>query len=290
MLTPWTSLQMMCPVLAGALQGCPLSGFLFAAAFSPFLCMMAECTDKKGEALTRACADDVGASLRTIRVLPKYAVIFDLAEKCANLTLGMAKCVVVPIAESCTQEVINQVLGYIRKHVPKWSSFRVEAKAKYFGTWHGPEVRDHNWNAPVAKWSSRSTALARERIAPSQSTLIYNMRCVVCLTYVGQLAPPPPGMAKKEVGMINKVLHSPPNTFSLASASRLADVGLRPPTSAICLAWASHIRAAHKTLDWRFGWGFMEKEKGEGEMRDNRWKSDAYCSSLRYATIDVIRG
>ncbi len=66
-------------VLCGVLQGCPLSGILFAWAMDPFLEAMRVPIDCRGLAVTRACADDVGATILRIQALAEYFRIFAAA-------------------------------------------------------------------------------------------------------------------------------------------------------------------------------------------------------------------
>lgn len=83
-------------ILSGVLQGCPLSGMLFALAMDPFLrCMKASIQDKNLGQI-RACADDAGAALKSIHVLKFLEPIFQTAAETANLQLKPKKCVVAP--------------------------------------------------------------------------------------------------------------------------------------------------------------------------------------------------
>ncbi len=51
------------------LQGCPLSGMLLAWVLDPFLSWMAAAIDIRGGGTTKACADDVGCTVRHLSVL-----------------------------------------------------------------------------------------------------------------------------------------------------------------------------------------------------------------------------
>ena len=50
--------ELFCMILAGILQGCPLSGTLFIIAVDPFLRALVGATQSRGS-LVRACADDI---------------------------------------------------------------------------------------------------------------------------------------------------------------------------------------------------------------------------------------
>ena len=47
--------------------GLPLSGLIFALAVDPFLCQLVAEAEASGAAAVRACADDIGATLRGFR-------------------------------------------------------------------------------------------------------------------------------------------------------------------------------------------------------------------------------
>eukprot|EP00972_Heterocapsa_arctica_P045683 6741317-Heterocapsa_arctica.AAC.1 len=49
--------------MSGVLQGCPLSGLLFAVSLDPYLRWMKHDIEDAGLGVIRACADDIGASL-----------------------------------------------------------------------------------------------------------------------------------------------------------------------------------------------------------------------------------
>ena len=68
-------------ILSGALQGCPLSGSLFAMAVDPFLWAIHEKVDAKDTGVTRACADDIGQSLRSISTLKVIAPVSRAAKR-----------------------------------------------------------------------------------------------------------------------------------------------------------------------------------------------------------------
>ena len=55
--------------LSGVLQGCPGSAFLFNNALDPFLHVMHKVLRSHNAGIVRACADDIGASLRRLASL-----------------------------------------------------------------------------------------------------------------------------------------------------------------------------------------------------------------------------
>ena len=76
----------------GSLQGCPLSGFVYAVSTQPLAERMRCTVDLKGLGTTRICADDVGAAVLELSTLREYANTFDYMQKCAGLRLKPRKC------------------------------------------------------------------------------------------------------------------------------------------------------------------------------------------------------
>ena len=72
-------------ILAGALQGCPLSGWIFAVSTTCFVQALDECVDKVGFGMSRVCADDIGLALKEVRHLKTVHAICHLMDKCAVL-------------------------------------------------------------------------------------------------------------------------------------------------------------------------------------------------------------
>ena len=67
-------------ILTGVLQGCPLSGMLFAIIMDPFLVKFEMDICSTGKGCVRACADDVGAALSSLHDLIIAKEIFDTAK------------------------------------------------------------------------------------------------------------------------------------------------------------------------------------------------------------------
>ena len=59
-------IQFLLWILAGVLLGCPLSGMLFVIIVDPFLCKPDAEVCLAGLGTVRACADDVGATLKDL--------------------------------------------------------------------------------------------------------------------------------------------------------------------------------------------------------------------------------
>eukprot|EP00973_Karenia_brevis_P087605 12148963-Karenia_brevis.AAC.1 len=76
----------MCRVGAGVLQGCPLSGSLYALVTDIFLCELKEYINDQGLGVITACADDIGGALKSFRhmqiMAPTFGRFFSFAGLC----------------------------------------------------------------------------------------------------------------------------------------------------------------------------------------------------------------
>eukprot|EP00973_Karenia_brevis_P042859 5932742-Karenia_brevis.AAC.1 len=77
----------MCRVGAGVLQGCPLSGTLYALVTDVFLCELKEYINDTKIGVITACADDIGGALTSFRHLRVLAPVFKKFSKLAGLDL-----------------------------------------------------------------------------------------------------------------------------------------------------------------------------------------------------------
>ena len=99
---------------SGIAQGCPLSGSMFAILMDPILCMLCDKFDCFEKGPTRVCADDICSVFASMSLLPDVAKCFQLIQDATSLTLGLSKCVVVPLAPpSC--DLFDEVKKYIRR-------------------------------------------------------------------------------------------------------------------------------------------------------------------------------
>eukprot|EP00959_Pyramimonas_sp_CCMP1952_P280999 5873766-Pyramimonas_sp.AAC.1 len=91
-------------IACGLAQGCPSSGSLWAIIMNPFIHHMQRCTDRSSYSALGACADDVGAVLRSRRLLLGMWRAFEAARVLAGLRLKLAKCVLIPLDGPVTEE------------------------------------------------------------------------------------------------------------------------------------------------------------------------------------------
>jgi len=129
-------------ICSGVLQGCPLSGLIFAIVADPGMSAFDEAINKSKVGCVRACADDVGAALKTIWGLLPMKDIFDDLEACAGLTLKPKKCVIVPTGEPLSQQVVDFIKGFLNEFLPQWAAFKVASNSTYLGFFMGPDVSE----------------------------------------------------------------------------------------------------------------------------------------------------
>ncbi len=131
--------KLLFPILRGVIQGCPLAAFCFVLAFDPFLNWFDHIVVKKGLGVVRACTDDVGAALSSIKVLPTMASIFRFAHLLAGLAIKFKKCVLVPVGP-WSADLAASTAAWARAHLAYWSAMSVAPSAKYLGTFLGTIV------------------------------------------------------------------------------------------------------------------------------------------------------
>ena len=78
--SPEGALEFLFWIFSGVVQGCPLSGSLFALAMDPFLCLFDNIFFSRDKGVVRACADDIGAAFKSINELHNCKGIFTLAK------------------------------------------------------------------------------------------------------------------------------------------------------------------------------------------------------------------
>ena len=235
-------------IFSGVLQGCPLSGFLFAMGIDPFLAWMYIVLGLPGLATIRVCAGDLGASLRRLSALLVLFPIFRTIRIVTGLDLKPRKCVLIPTGQSCSILPIAFVRSWLVQHIPQWSRFKVVSSARYLGFFLGPGSNCHQWIVPVSKWLSRAQNAADAHSAASVTASRYNLRAVPVLGYIAQLLPPPPDFEILEKKLIHRMLHLPSNSLGFHPLFRLAEAGGPRIRSVSAYAHACRLRTAVVTV------------------------------------------
>ena len=116
-------------IMSGIIQGCPLSGTLFALSSHPLLAFIEEylkqAGDKyndelfQGHSLAQACADDIGTVVAAMPMLSALAQPFAVMEAAAGLTLKPSKCNLVPLIPF-SDAVTQRIKKILVETLPQW--------------------------------------------------------------------------------------------------------------------------------------------------------------------------
>ena len=128
--------------------------------------------------IIRACADDIGAALRSADVLPRLAATFKDAENLAGLTLKMKKTNFIPLNMFNSDKVISSLRLWISSNVPHWSEVQIVDCARYLGAFLGPKSANVAWSSPITKWSNRTSTISASGVPLCVSVWLYNTRAL----------------------------------------------------------------------------------------------------------------
>ncbi|CAK0860694.1 unnamed protein product, partial [Prorocentrum cordatum] len=235
-------------IQSGIVQGCPGSGFLFAVAADPFMLDFDWSINRRALGLVRACADDVGAAIRTIRALKIFFRIFRAAARVAALVLKPSKCKIVPLCGPFSEETHDQYAQWIADHLPTWSSFKIVPELLHLGLYLGPAVHLQSWHAPIQKWRERGLILAQQQGPHRVTAQLYSSRVTSVLTYVAQFMPLPAEILSSEAALLARLWRSPHCVISRAGFFNLWRWGGPKFPSALILSSATLLRSSATTL------------------------------------------
>ena len=210
-------------ILSGVLQGYPRRGMLFALVMDPSLRCMKSSVQEKNLGQIRACADDVGAALKSIHVLKLLEPIFQTAAETANLRLKPSKCVVVPTSAVADEKLRTHIATWLATHIPAWKAFNITPSLSFLV--QGPVLQ---WVAPSAKWRLRAKAIAATHCPASAAAVLYNSRAVPVMGFVAQLAILPAEVSTAERGVVSALLHAATNLLTRLQSSTLQSPAVRP--------------------------------------------------------------
>jgi len=247
-------------VLAGALQGCPYSGTIFAVSIDPMLEWMQHDVVSNDTATVCACADDIGAALKDIKGLIPLNGIFGACSKATGLHLKEKKCMLVPTGCAFSPKIEDEVKSWLREFLPDWASFAVKEKGKYLGCWMSPAVTPEiQWKEASSKWLVRAKAVSSSEAAAPVAVPLYSSRCFSVLGYLAQLFEPTADMIVKERAVLHSLLKLPFNALDRHSLHRLDTVGAPVLPSVEVMATAARTRTALSTArTWQQGKAELE--------------------------------
>ena len=200
-------------IISGILQGCPMSGTIFAWCLNPCLNNMVRAV--QGNGLVRACADDIALVLRSLRFIIVIAAVYRVIGELTLMQVKPKKCVIIPVAVALSPEVKDCIQLWLARKVPEWKKFRIEGSGKYLGAWLGPASADKRWGSVEAKFADRLRLLWERGAPPSVNSRLYASRALPVLAYLCQFYPLSEALLSREHLCLHKLLKSPMNTFTL---------------------------------------------------------------------------
>ncbi len=108
----------------------------------------------------------------------------------SGLTLKPAKCILIPLACTCSGANVGRIRAWLRENIPGWADFNICDMGKYLGIFVGPKAGDNNWAAPIAKFMTRTKEVAAERLPFELAASRSASRAVSVMQYVAQFVPP----------------------------------------------------------------------------------------------------
>lgn len=142
------------------------------------------------ESKTRACADDIGSSLSSIRQVKPVSRTFQDIERATGLELNFSKCHCIPLCPP-SRNINSVVQWWFKCCFSSWSEISVSSSGTYLGFEVGPEARSKLWRGVMQKAKSRTCALAASGALLKCLLDLFGKRCLSVASYVSQLADPP---------------------------------------------------------------------------------------------------
>jgi len=237
--------------LSGVLQGCPGSAFLFNNALDPFLYFMERELSLRKAGISRACADDIGVTLRRLSHLALLSPIFGEAISLAGLELKPPKCVIVPLCDF-DADVVLRIKEWLTAHIPGWANFSIKPATKILGFYLGPKAGAMNWAEPLAKFKARVQCIHHSKASINVNAYTYNAKALPVTSYQAQLLHLPKEYALLERVAMHTVLRMHINALRHADFFQLPVLG-GPKLRSLTAACASTLfRTSCKTVtSWR---------------------------------------
>ena len=169
---------------SGVRQGCPLSPLIFVLVTDILLRRLQAnfptCT-------TRAFADDNAMVLSDFwRMAPGILQIYKEFGKMSNLQLNLSKTVVIPLWP-CSLASVRDI---IKNDMPQWSAAELATDSKYVGFQVGPSRVGKEWDAALAKYSSRACAWSKLQLGLQYSARAYNVFVCTVLVFMAGVRTP----------------------------------------------------------------------------------------------------
>eukprot|EP00973_Karenia_brevis_P019158 2625849-Karenia_brevis.AAC.1 len=120
------------------------------------------------------CADDIGASLKSLEALKVMRWIFQMADEAASLELAVQKCNLVPYSCFPNLHTFEIIRDWLFSNVPEWACFRIAGSAEYLGIHMGPLAFREQWIKPFEKYFHNSFLVAQAGLSAKISAIAYS--------------------------------------------------------------------------------------------------------------------
>jgi hypothetical protein len=234
----------------GIMQGCPLSGSLYAASLDPGARAFRK-VDARTGGLTRMCADDIGSSIPDLSALVLYQKVFGVLSRLAGQTLKPSKMFLIPVCFVNWDNTHKLFSDWIHSHVPAWDSIKIVSSAVYLGVAMGPTAGSKMFTSTLDKWMCRSRLIGLAGTPASTTIRAYNIHAISCLGYLCQFAFLPQHALAVEPAIVSSLLKVPFKALGTLGPHVLDHLGLPSVKKLSWLNLACFIRAACKTFG---GW------------------------------------
>ena len=143
-------------VVSGVLQGCPLSVSLFVISIDPLLVFSKRKIEDMSLGTVRACADDIGASLRALYYLPILDRAFHECRFVSRLVLKPKKCVLILTSIFASDSNVAAIRRWLKAECPRWANFQITNAGKYLGLLRGLHGGAAQLKEPLDKFKQRT--------------------------------------------------------------------------------------------------------------------------------------
>ncbi len=286
-------LQWLFLVISGVLQGCPLSGSLFVLSIDPLLYIFKTRIEDAALGCVKACADDIGASLRALYHLPILDRAFHEFKSISGLVLKPKKCVMILTTITASDSNIQVIRNWLAANCPRWASFQISNVGKYLGFQMGPLGGEAQWKEPIDKFKERVREIKAEGLPLGLAASRLAVRAIPVLGYKAQICSLPPYFSQVELWAAHKLLGIP-LSLDLNAAFGLGMMGGPKIVRATHYMRASMLRSASKTIG---GYAEMHDKLTNAatdgaslacyarhDIRPPGWQSQAFVSNLTWAT------
>eukprot|EP00973_Karenia_brevis_P049268 6833933-Karenia_brevis.AAC.1 len=171
--------------MRGIVQGCPLSGFLFALILDPALHLLQTIVIEPSGSKLFGCADDLAAVCTSLTILDQLTGVFFMLERAVLLQLNPSKMAFIPVNVALNDKRIADIKHYILRRTP-WAAMPILDAAKYLGFMVGPSAHLQSWPSVIDAWFDTAMVIAGAGLTPGMAVFGYNCKAFSRLSYLLQ--------------------------------------------------------------------------------------------------------